>query len=209
VVHALSVSLFGECLAIHDFPERPDIVGWGMTDWEGYAAPLGKKFSYTNTFYHTQPFLDITAISDSDIGTLDFLISSDVFEHVGPPIMTAFGNARRLLKPDGRFVLTVPYVLEGETIEHFPNLHDFTISGEGDDRKLLNITRDGARETFSELVFHGGAGSTLEMRVFTKESLLSSLSGAGFSQVSIFSDPCFEHGVYSSEKWSLPIVARP
>jgi SAM-dependent methyltransferase len=209
VIHALSVSLFGKCLAIQDFPERPDIVGWGMTDWEAYAARLSKKFSYANTFYHTQPFLDITAISESDIGTLDFLISSDVFEHVSPPIMTSFANARRLLKPHGIFVLTVPYVLEGETIEHFPNLHDFVISGEGDDRTLINTTRDGNRETFSGLVFHGGAGSTLEMRVFTKESLLSNLSAAGFSQVSIFADPCFEHGVYFWEKWSLPIVARP
>ena len=209
VIHALSVSLFGECLAIQDFPERPDIVGWGMTDWEAYAARLSKKFTYANTFYHTQPFLDITAISESDIGTLDFLISSDVFEHVSPPIMTSFANARRLLKPDGMFILTVPYVLEGETTEHFPNLHDFVISGEGDDRTLINTTRDGARETFSGLVFHGGAGSTLEMRVFTKESLLSNLSAAGFSQVSIFADPCFEHGVYFWEKWSLPIVAQP
>ena len=137
VIHALSVSLFGKCLAIQDFPERQDIVGWGMTDWEAYAVRLSKKFSYTNTFYHTQPFLDITAISESDTGTLDFLISSDVFEHVSPPIMTSFANARRLLKPDGMFILTVPYVLEGETIEHFPNLHDFIISGDGDDRKLL------------------------------------------------------------------------
>ena len=47
------------------------------------------------------------------------------------------------------------------------------------------------------------------MRVFTKESLLSNLSAAGFSQVSIFADPCFEHGVYFWEKWSLPIVAQP
>ena len=56
VIHALSVSLFGKCLAIQDFPERQDIVGWGMTDWEAYAVRLSKKFSYTNTFYHTQPF---------------------------------------------------------------------------------------------------------------------------------------------------------
>ena len=83
--------------------------------------------------------------------------------------MTSFANARRLLKPDGIFILTVPYVLEGETIEHFPNLRDFIISGDGDDRKLINTTRDGTRETFSELVFHGGAGSTLSRYTFSRK----------------------------------------
>jgi SAM-dependent methyltransferase len=209
VIRALSLSLFGQCLDIREFPARPEIVGWGMTDWDGYATRLSKKFSYTNTFYHTTPFLDIMAISESDLGTLDFLISSDVFEHVTPPVMNAFSNARRLLKPDGVFVLTVPYVLEGDTLEHFPNLHTFTIFEEGDDRRLVNITFNGARENFSNLIFHGGAGSTLEMRVFAKNGLLSDLRTAGFSRVSICTDPCFEHGVFFWEGWSLPIIARP
>ena len=145
VIHALSTALFGRSVAIQDFPERPDIVGWGMTDWDGYASRLAEKLSYTNTFYHQEPHLDIMAISDTDNGQLDFLISSDVFEHVTPPVMTAFTNARRLLKPDGIFVLTVPYGLQPETIEHFPNLHEFTIVGKGDDRQLINVTVDGTR----------------------------------------------------------------
>ncbi len=209
VIHALSTALFGRSVAIQDFPERPDIVGWGMTDWDGYASRLAEKLSYTNTFYHQEPHLDIMAISDTDNGQLDFLISSDVFEHVTPPVMTAFTNARRLLKPDGIFVLTVPYGLQPETIEHFPNLHEFTIVGKGDDRQLINVTVDGTRETFSDLIFHGGAGSTLEMRVFAQESLLANLRAAGFSRVAIRSDPSFEHGVFWWQDWSLPVVAQP
>jgi SAM-dependent methyltransferase len=209
VIHALSTTLFSQSLAIRDFPSRPDIVAWGLSDWEGYAIRLAEKFSYTNTFYHTEPRVDITNISSMHIGTLDVLISSDVFEHVPPPVGNALSNARQLLKSDGALILTVPYDLQPETIEHFPNLHDFAVEGEGDDRRLLNITVDGERETFSNLTFHGGAGSTLEMRIFSKDSLLADLHAAGFSRIAVLSDPCFEHGVFWWESWSLPIVAQP
>ena len=74
-----------------------------------------------------------------------------------PPVRTAF-NARRLLKPDGLLILTVPYGLQAETMEHYPKLNDFVIEGNGGDRRLINITVDGKRETFSNLVFHGGDG---------------------------------------------------
>jgi SAM-dependent methyltransferase len=209
VVHALSTALFNRSISIPEFPSRPDIVGCGLTDWEGYAGLLDKKFSYTNTFYHTTPFLDIANVTTSDAESLDFLISSDVFEHVQPPVSRAFENSRRLLKPTGVFILTVPYGLQPETIEHFPNLHDFEVVGEGDDRQLLNVSAGGTAETFSDLVFHGGAGNTLEMRVFSKDNLVSHLREAGFSRVTICSDPCFEHGIFWWLPWSLPIIARP
>jgi hypothetical protein len=209
VAHVLSTALFGRCLTISDFPDRPDIVAWGLSDWDGYALRLREKFSYTNTFYHTEPRLDITNITPSDIGRLDVLISSDVFEHVSPPVRPAFKNARLLLKPDGFLILTVPYGLQPETIEHYPRLHDFVIEGEADDRRLVNITAEGEQETFSNLVFHGGDGSTLEMRIFSKDGLLDDLREAGFSRVAVQSDPCFEHGIYWWLPWSLPIVARP
>ncbi len=209
VVHALSTALFSRSLSIPEFPDRQDIVGRGLTDWEGYAGRLAQKLSYKNTFYHMEPFLDITDVPPSDAESLDFLISSDVFEHVRPPVSRAFENARRLLKPTGVFILTVPYGLQPETIEHFPNLDSFEVVGEGNNRRLLNVTSDGTSETFSNLVFHGGAGSTLEMRVFSKDNLLSELRQAGFSRVTVCSEPCFEHGIFWWLPWSLPIIARP
>ena len=168
VVHALSTSLFGRCLTIPNFPSCPDIVAWGLSDWHEYADRLSKKLSYTNTFYHQDPRLDITSISSRDIGRLDVLISSDVFEHVSPPVGKALKNARLLLKPNGVLILTVPYGLQPETVEHYPRLYDFVIEDYEGDRRLVNTTVDGERETFSNLVFHGGAGSTLEMRIFSK-----------------------------------------
>src|SRR5688572_25877901 len=62
IISVLSTELFGQNLALPDFPNRPDIRGIGMTDWGVYASQLAKKFTYTNTFYHTEPKLDITSI---------------------------------------------------------------------------------------------------------------------------------------------------
>ena len=118
VIHALSLELFGKSLALPDFPYRPDILGVGLSDWEGYASRLAKKLQYTNTFYHQEPFLDITDIGPAP-PQYDFLISSDVFEHVCQPVERVFQNAYKLLKPGGLMILTVPYV-EGRTTEHFP-----------------------------------------------------------------------------------------
>ncbi len=50
-------------------------------------------------------------------GQLDFVISSDVFEHVPPPVDIAFENTRRMLRPGGLFVLEgyTPAQLEYKT----------------------------------------------------------------------------------------------
>ena len=51
VIHVLSVELFGESLVLTDFPVRKDIRGIGMSDWGVYAALLGEKLDYMNTFF--------------------------------------------------------------------------------------------------------------------------------------------------------------
>jgi SAM-dependent methyltransferase len=208
IVHALSVALFGKSLSLPNFPERKSIFGKGMSDWDGYAKPLSKKLSYINTFYHKEPHLDITQIASKDLNSLDFIVSSDVFEHVAPPVSVAFKNARKMLRDNGVFVFSVPYTLEVETIEHFPNLYEFKIKNRGDTRVLVNRTREGDLEEFEDLVFHGGEGETLEVRVFSRNDLLKELHEAGFEDVEIMSEPYFEHGVYWPKPWSLPIIAR-
>src|SRR3712207_6181027 len=62
VIHVLSMELFGESLALPDFPMSSSITGIGMSDWHGYAMSLAHKFDYRNTFYHKGPKLDITAM---------------------------------------------------------------------------------------------------------------------------------------------------
>ncbi len=82
IIAALSLELFGEIKTIPEMPERKDLAGIGLSDFRVYARPLRKKFSYTNTFYHRRPRLDIMKLKDELKGTADFVISSEVFEHV-------------------------------------------------------------------------------------------------------------------------------
>lgn len=208
IIHLLSSAVFGKSMTIAEFPERSDLKGIGMSDWDGYAVPIAKKFDYANTYYHQEPRLDITDIEDSRRGTLDFIISSDVYEHVEPPVSRAFINTLALLKPGGVFIFTVPFTTDNDTVEHFPDLFHYEIKQVGDTYILENETRDGAKQRFSDLVFHGGPGSTLEMRVFSEKSVLRELQGAGFSEVTVHREAYARFGIFWRCDWSLPITAR-
>ena len=210
ILHLLSIELFGQSIALPEFPRRPNLHGWGMSD-AGYADLLAQKIDYINTYYDREPYFDITAPLASEIkGTLDFLISSEVFEHVAPPVFHAFENAKELLKPNGVLIFTVPYTLEPQTKEHFPELYQYNlVMREGLSPILRNITIDGQEQFFDNLVFHGGVGSTLEMRVFSKDDLIDNLKRAGFKDIKICAEPYWEFGIYWLQSWSLPIVARP
>ena len=50
----------------------------------------------------------------------------------------------------------MPYGLQAETIEHFPELHQFTIVERDGSYELNNVTKSGVKQTFRNLVFHGG-----------------------------------------------------
>jgi SAM-dependent methyltransferase len=209
IIRVLSTQLFDENLLLSDFPARPDIRGLGMTDWKGYADRLAEKFSYRNTYYHQEPRLDISAMEiPAHLLSNDFVISSEVFEHVVPPVSRAFENVWKMLKPGGLFILTVPYANRKDTIEHFPDLYDFTVVEDHEALVLRNKTEAGVIQEFRNLVFHGGPGTTLEMRVFGEEDLLQHLRDAGFEDTKVYRTPDFLHGVWWPEPWSLPISAR-
>jgi SAM-dependent methyltransferase len=200
--------LLGTDLRLDEAPVRKDLVGIGLSDSDTYAFPLAEKFDYTNTYYHCEPLLDITNPPADMAGRFDFLISSDVFEHVVPPVSRAFVNARRLLKPGGVFIFTVPFRNNGETVEHFPELFDFQVEETNGRWTLHNRTADGRSQTFSDLVFHGGPGETLEMRMFTLDGLKREFAQAGFRDVRFVPEPCLQHGIVWPVPWSVPIVAR-
>ena len=73
---------------------------------------------------------------------------------------------------------------------------------------LVNRTADGRLQTYDNLVFHGGPGSTLEMRVFNESTLRGLLKGAGFESIRIAGEACAEFGIVPDDPWSLPIAAR-
>lgn len=210
VVHHLSMALFGRSLPLPKFPERPDISGVGLSDWDEYAKRLAARLDYTNTFYHQEPLLDITNVPDSRIATCDFVISTDVFEHVAPPVSKAFVGARKLLKPGGTLILTIPFMTEEtETKEHFPNLYRYEIFDVGAGVfKLVNTTITGQVEEFADLVFHGGPGTTIEMRLFARDAIERELRAAGFAEFRFADEAVPKFGVHWPYPWSVPIVAK-
>lgn len=213
MVQILTAELFGKSMSIDEIsPPRPDIVGIGMSCWDGYANRLAHKIKYINTYYHQEPFLDITNVGNKMAKSLDFVVSTDVFEHVAPPISKAFKNARRLLKENGVFIISVPFDRPGEanaaTKEWFPNLHNWKLEEEDGQWVLHNITRYGTVERFDNLCFHGGPGTTLEMRLFSEASLISELVSAGFNDITIYSRPHLDLGIHWPNGCSIPIAAR-
>lgn len=213
MVQILTTELFGQSMSIDEIsPPRPDVVGIGMSCWDGYANRLAHKIKYINTYYHQEPFLDITNIDPRMVESLDFVVSTDVFEHVAPPICKAFTNAKRLLKKNGVFIISVPFDRPGDphaqTMEWFPNLHDWKLENHDGNWILHNITNQGVRERFENLCFHGGPGTTLEMRRFSEASLLKELMAAGFNEITIYSQPHLEFGIYWPGGCSIPIAAR-
>jgi SAM-dependent methyltransferase len=207
VIRCLSLALFGRSVRLSDLAADQSIRGTGLSDWVGYAGRLAGLFDYTNTSYNAEPRLDITDPPAHLLGTLDFMIASDVFEHVAPPVDRAFAGAFNLLKPGGILVFTVPYSKDGETIEHFPDLNDFAVLEFGPDCYLINRRRDGEYEVFDDIVFHGGVGQTLEMRIFSEADVVRSLRRSGFEGVVIHRENDPAAGIIHREDWSLPITA--
>jgi SAM-dependent methyltransferase len=208
LIALLSREIFGVELALPDFPVLKGVRGMGMSDPPELAQRLAEKFDYINTFYHQEPRLDIVNPQPDQLGRYDFIVSSEVMEHVPQPVERAFANLNRMLKPNGLLLLTVPYRIDGRTAEHFPELHEYALAAPGGRTVLVNRRGDGSLEVFENLSFHGGDGSTLEMRVFTEASLKEILAGAGFSRTHIASENVPKFGVDHSETWSLPIVGR-
>jgi len=183
--------------------------GLGITDWFGLAALLANRFAYTNSFLHKFPMLDVGAPPSVAIGQFEFCTCSDVLEHVLPPVGAAFAGLFALLKPGGAAIVSVPTTGQVSGIyENYPNLHNYRIVDEGEGRhRLENITRDGIVETFDKLNFHGGPGTTLEMRVFSWEGFLSALRDAGFVDLESVDDlPA--HGIPPRPLSGNVVIAR-
>lgn len=208
VVESLSTELFGRSLTLREFPVDLRISGLGIGDWPGYADVLSSKLSYRNTFFEREPRLDLHAIDTSYYEEFDFAIASDVLEHVVPPVSRALENLFRVLKPGGFLLLTVPYRCDSPTVEHFPELHDYRLDDRDGELVLVNTTTDGRKQEYRDLLFHGGYGNTLEMRLFGETGLREELLAAGFGEVTILDRPNFEFGIYWSEQASFPVIAR-
>jgi SAM-dependent methyltransferase len=212
ISYLLTKMLYDEVKILTKVPINKKIKGIGMSD-SSWADICAEKFNYINTYYHMEPKLDIHNKDDvQKYNDLNFIISSDVFEHINPypNLQNAFNNMYDMLKPNGFIVFSVPFIY-GDHKEHYPNLYDYKIIKNNDGEYILvNTTIDGNAEIFDNLVFHGGPGNTLEMRMFTKSSLIKYLCDAGFIDIE-FHEPdedMNKYGIFWENICSLIITAR-
>lgn len=207
IARLVTLELLGQCAVLSELKPRRQLRGLGLSDAPAYAAPLARIFDYENTFLHQEPRLDIREPPAARRGRYDFVTASDVFEHVAPPVARAFGNALAFLRPGGVLIFSVPFTLAPNTVEHFPELHDWSLEERHGRFRVVNTTSEGQVQIFDDVVFHGGEGATLEMRVFARDPLLRHFAEAGFARTRIADEPFDDFGISWPEPFSVPIVA--
>lgn len=157
LVYRLSRELFGRSLPLTQFPLDKSIKGIGLTDPARIADVLTERLNYRNTFFDAEPRLNIR-FDPSPLGELDFLIASEVFEHVEPPVADAFRNVVGFLKNTGVLLLTVPWVWGGAPESAVPELYDWKLDKEGNRWLVLNRKSNGEIERFYDMVWDGRPG---------------------------------------------------
>jgi SAM-dependent methyltransferase len=182
VMHAFTTGVLEADQPLYRLDRTFEHAGIGLSDWFGYGQRLEKLCAYRNTYYHREPMVDICDPPKHEIGRSDFLIASDVFEHIPPPALSAFQGAAAVLKPGGKFLVSVPMNRRStQTIEHYPRLNKFAIAQVDGEYVVVNSLADGGIETYLRPRFHGGPGQTLEMRIFSETHVRELLAQAGFS----------------------------
>jgi len=182
-------------LRSHKMDKSKKIVG--LSDGKVYADILEKKYDYTNTFYHREPFLDISNPAKKFYYSFDLLITTEVFEHIIGPSINAFKGSFNILKPGGHIILTVPFINKGESIEHYgEDLIAYTSykNNSGDWVAELEFN-DGHSEVDENAKFHGGPGKTLEIRLFSRQRLLRELRDSGFINIEIHDENLPQYGI--------------
>jgi len=208
LIHLLSLELFGRSMPMPAFPRLKSIRGLGMSDKDCCAQLLADKFDYTNTFYDREPRFDSSRRDNSLWGQYDFILSADVLEHVGPPVEATIEQLYRMLKPRGFLGVTVFCAPADRLREHFPELREYRVVPLGESQVLINRRADGTLEIRDDLIFHGGTGSTLEMREFGATSLRQKLCAAGFREVEFLTDNVPDFGILFDHDVSQPLIAR-
>jgi SAM-dependent methyltransferase len=200
----LARELFGRRMLLPDFPSDPSIRGLGLTDPVSIAERLAARFTYLNTHFDIEPRLDIRT-DDSPLGELDFLIASEVFEHIEPPVSVAFRNAARLLKPNGLLLLTTPWIRDGRGQDVLPELYDWKLEYAGGECSIVNRGWDGRVEWFRNVRADGGPGRTFgrtrehfpslhEWRLIEEDGVWRLENRRRDGYVEVFHNLCFHGG---------------
>ena len=125
------------------------------------------RFNYKNTFFNDEvngEYLDVSRCTDfCSLDSLDFMIASDVFEHVSN-LELALSECYKVLKPSGRIFVTVPIM--------YKNKH-YKLA-------ILENSKNKIPKSIIGLYFHGNAFAYREIGY---EEFLHQLVNTGFSVV--------------------------
>ena len=182
--------------------EAKQIVGMGVSDDERYARVLENVFTYFNTFYHKDPQLDLMVSQKKYNNTFDFIICSDVLEHIIGDWRVAAKNMYDYLKPGGVLILTVPMKRELlKTVEHYPDSIGYDVIFDGNNYHSTIIKWSDRKELAVNPIFHGGPGNTLEMRIFSFNDLKNELNLCGFKKQNYFELNQPLYGIIPNDKF--------
>lgn len=215
ICYILTKELYGDVKIIKELECNKDISGIGITESE-WSKILENAFNYTNTYVCKDPYFNIYDNNNIDkFNNLDFIVISDTFKHISPypGILDAFKNLYKMLKPGGVVIFSEPYSLSAHK-EHYPTLYDYEFVNIDNKYTIHNNTIYGDIETFDNLKFHGKPPHTIEMRVFSKNSIKYFFEQSGFIDITFhkITKDMNKYGIYFSKNnninWSLIVSAR-
>jgi len=165
--------------ALRNVREDWSIRGLGTSDDIKIAKQLVNKFDYVNTYYHKGPKLDLTDVDPQWRECAQFVICSDVLEHVPPPTHFAIEGLYSVVASGGAAIISIPYTTADTTIEFYPKLERDEVQG----NQVIWHDSNGVQHFDDNPEFHGGAGQTLAFRVWSLAKFEEALLRAGFSSV--------------------------
>lgn len=184
--------LKSQASVLADSQARYGLVGVGLSDSEVYASIISSKFSYTNTFYHRDPHLDICdAESVAKYAQLDFIICSDVIEHTMKRPQEVLRNMFSMLKQGGVAIVSAPTYYIDHTLEWYPDADTIEVRKIENEYQVFWNNKFGKSYVHLNPVFHGGPGSTLELRVIAHNDLLRAGKAEGFTVETLEFEPQF------------------
>jgi len=154
--------------------------GIGCSDDPVLAAAFSAQFDYLNTYLHRAPKVDLCEPPAALRGQLDFIVCSDVLEHVPPVPERALAGMVSLLGLAGVAVLSVPMSMQGATREFYPGMVSYSTRP---DRSIDWVDHAGNQHHDPNPEYHGGAGRTLAFRLWSRMGIEESLRSVGFTEV--------------------------
>lgn len=164
---------------------------------------------YQNTYLDTDPILNVIDSSTYQENSADVIISSDIFEHVFFPLSDALMGCRKILKPGGFLITTMPWTPFEASVEHFPWMINYVVQEMKDGKYVvIGTDKSGNPRVVDDPIFHGGPGNTLEMRRINLHVFQDELIKAGFKLISTLLDDEPEYGIRRPEGRVGCIVAQ-